>query len=108
MLIHLGNYTVGIISGSEDWNVIKVSCKELFSDIIEVVSQKHIIVDNHIIPSEFFLSGDYKVTELQHNSLTMAWIMDYLQEYLLLIVCLVLVTGPGVEWTNIWSCLYLL
>ena len=62
-----GNHTVAIISGSEDYDVIKVSCKELFSDINEFVSQGHIEVDDHIIPLEFFLSGDYKVSELDQK-----------------------------------------
>lgn len=57
----LGNHTVGIISGSEKYNVIKISCKELFNDINEVIAQGKIVVDDHVIPLEFFLSGDYKV-----------------------------------------------
>ena len=58
---HIGNHTVGIVSGSEDYNVLKVSCKEIFAEINDLVKLKEIVVDGHKIPLEFYLSGDYKV-----------------------------------------------
>ncbi len=57
----LGNHTIGIVSGGEDYNTLKVSFKELFNEINEMIEQAEIEVDGHKIPLEFYLSGDYKV-----------------------------------------------
>lgn len=56
-----GNHTVGIVSGSEDYDVLKASCKDLFAEINELVDEGEIEVDGHKVPLEFYLSGDYKV-----------------------------------------------
>ncbi|KAL9977700.1 hypothetical protein ACROYT_G015133 [Oculina patagonica] len=56
-----GNHTVGIVSGSEDYDVLKVSCKDLFAEINELVDEGEIEVDGHKIPLDFYLSGDYKL-----------------------------------------------
>ena len=58
-----GNHTVGIVSGSEDYDVLKASCKDLFAEINELVDEGEIEVDGHKVPLEFYLSGDYKVRE---------------------------------------------
>jgi hypothetical protein len=49
------------VCGNEDYNSLKVSFKELFNEINEVIEQAEIEVDGHKIPLEFYLSGDYKV-----------------------------------------------
>ena len=33
----LGNHTVGIVSGREDYDILKVSCKELFGEINQLL-----------------------------------------------------------------------
>lgn len=58
-----GNHTVGIISGSEDYDVLKAFCKDLFAEINELVNEGEIEVDGHKVPLDFYLSGDYKVRE---------------------------------------------
>jgi hypothetical protein len=52
---------VGIVSGSESYEVLKVSCQEIFAEINDLVEHGEIEVDGHKIPLEFYLSGDYKV-----------------------------------------------
>ena len=51
-----GNHTVGIVSGSEDYDILKASCKDLFDE-------GEIEVDGHKVSLDFYLSGDYKVRE---------------------------------------------
>ena len=58
-----GNHTVGIVSGSEDYDVLKASCKDLFAKINELVDEGEIEVDGHKVPLDFYLFGDYKVRE---------------------------------------------
>ncbi|KAK2565676.1 hypothetical protein P5673_010845 [Acropora cervicornis] len=59
--MHLtGNHTVEIVSGFEDYDVLKASCKNIFAEINELVDAGEIEVDGHKIPLEFYLSGDYK------------------------------------------------
>ena len=41
---------MGIVSGSEDYDVLKDSCKELFEEINELVDEGEIEVDDHMIP----------------------------------------------------------
>lgn len=52
---------MGILSGSEDYEALKVSCSEIFTEINDLVEHGEIEVDGHRIPLEFYLSGDYKV-----------------------------------------------
>jgi len=51
---------VGIVSGFEDYDVLKASCKNVFAEINELVDAGEIEVDGHKIPLEFYLSGDYE------------------------------------------------
>lgn len=53
---------MGIVSGSEDYEIMKVSCKELFGEINELVEKGEIEVKGNKIPLEFYSSGDYKGT----------------------------------------------
>ena len=62
---------MGIVSRSEDYDIMKVSCKELFSEINELVEKGEIEVKGNKIPLEFYLSGDYKVTIM----IMMIWIL---------------------------------
>jgi len=48
------------VSGKESYNVLKVTCSEVFKEINELVAAKSINVKGQEIPLEFFLSGDYK------------------------------------------------
>ena len=50
-----GNHTVGIVSGSEDYDVLKASCKDLFAEINELVDEGEIEVDGHKVPLDFFV-----------------------------------------------------
>ena len=66
--MHLtGNHTKGIVSGFEDYDVLKASCKNIFAEINELVDAGEIEVDGHKIPLEFYLSGDYKVKEQNYT-----------------------------------------
>lgn len=47
------NHVVGIVSGSEDYEIMKVSCKELFGEINELVEKGEIEVKGNKIPLEF-------------------------------------------------------
>ncbi|CAB3995784.1 Hypothetical predicted protein [Paramuricea clavata] len=60
-VIIAGNHTVGIVSGSEDYEVLRISCKEILAEINDLVEHGEIEVDGHRIPLEFYLSGDYKI-----------------------------------------------
>lgn len=44
---------MGIVSGSEDYEIMKVSCKELFGEINELVEKGEIEVKGNKIPLEF-------------------------------------------------------
>ena len=52
---------MGIVSGSENYEVLRISCKEILAEINDLVEHGEIEVDGHRIPLEFYLSGDYKV-----------------------------------------------
>lgn len=54
--VFTGNHTVGIVSASEDYDVLKASYKDLFP-------RREIEVDGHKVPLDFYFSGDYKVRE---------------------------------------------
>lgn len=62
-IILLGNHIVGIVSGKEDYDILKASCKDLFGEINKLIAEGEIDVDNKI-PLEFYLSGDYKVKKI--------------------------------------------
>ena len=64
LCLYTGNHTVGIVAGKEDYDVLKISYKELFAEIIDLIDKGEIEVDNNKIPLEFYLSGDYKVTPI--------------------------------------------
>lgn len=61
--ILIGNYIVGIVFGSEDYDVLKVFCKDLFVEINELVDEGEIEVDGYKVFLDFYLFGDYKVRE---------------------------------------------
>lgn len=63
-IILLGNHIVGIVSGKEDYDILKASCKDLFGEINKLIAEGEIDVDNKKIPLEFYLSGDYKVKKI--------------------------------------------
>ena len=52
---------MGIVSGSENYEVLRISCKEILAEINDLVEHGEIEVDGHRIPLEFYLSGDFKV-----------------------------------------------
>ncbi len=52
---------MGIVSGSESYEVLKVSCQDIFAEINDHVDRGEIEVDGHKISLQFYLSGDYKV-----------------------------------------------
>lgn len=50
LMYHTGNHAVGIVAGSENYDILKVSCKELFHEINELVEKGEIEVNGHKIP----------------------------------------------------------
>lgn len=55
---------MGIVSGKEDYDILKASGKDLFGEINKLIAEGEIDVDNKKIPLEFYLSGDYKVKKI--------------------------------------------
>ena len=55
---------MGIVSRSEGYEVLKSLARNYFEEINELVDKGEIEVDDHMIPLEFYLSGDYKVLYL--------------------------------------------
>ena len=50
ILLHLtGNHTVGIVCGTEDYDVLKASCKNIFAEINDLVDAGGIEVDGNKI-----------------------------------------------------------
>ena len=75
ILLHVGYHIFVIVSGKEDYDVLKVSCKELFGEINKLIAEGEIDVDDKKIPLEFYLSGDYKVQ--QFSQITFCIFLSY-------------------------------
>lgn len=45
-----GYHTIGIVSGSEDYDALKASCKDLLAEINEPVDEGEIEVDGDKVP----------------------------------------------------------
>ena len=55
-----GNHTFAVVNGSEKYETLKVSFKNVFVEINYLISKSVLIVDDQEIKLEFFLGGDYK------------------------------------------------
>lgn len=55
-----GNRTIGIVSGPEKYETLKVSFAEIINDINNVIRNGKLQVNDKEIPVEVFLGGDYK------------------------------------------------
>ena len=56
-----GNHTFAVVNGSEKYETLKVSFKDVFVEIYYLmISKSVLIVDDQEIKLEFFLGGDYK------------------------------------------------
>ena len=42
VLFHVGNHTVAVIKGHEDYGLLKMSCSKIFDDINKLVRAGHI------------------------------------------------------------------
>ena len=58
---HVGNHTVAVIKGHEDYNLLKMSCSKVFDDINKLVRAGKIRIGDKDVPIEIFVGGDYKV-----------------------------------------------
>ena len=69
MLIHIsiliGNRTIAVVKGSEDYTTIAESFQDVFQEINEIQEVGFVKVGENQIPVELFLGGDYKVSTLQ-------------------------------------------
>ena len=55
-----GNRTIGIVSGTEGYQTIKVSFGSLFKEINSLIDSGKLAVDSQDLNTEFYLGGDYK------------------------------------------------
>lgn len=57
----LGNHTIAIIKGKEEYQILKASLANVIRDVNATIKEGHIVVDGQKVNLEFFLGGDYKV-----------------------------------------------
>ena len=57
----LGNHTIAIIKGKEEYQILKASLANVIRDVNATIKEGHIVVDGQIVNLEFFLGGDQKV-----------------------------------------------
>jgi hypothetical protein len=58
---HVGNHTVAVIKGHENYDLLKRSCSKIFDDINKLVRAGQIKIKDKNVPIEIFVGGDYKV-----------------------------------------------
>ena len=57
----LGNHTIAIIKGKEEYQILKASLANVIRDVNATIKEGHIVVDGQKVNLEFLLGGDYKV-----------------------------------------------
>ncbi len=58
---NVGNHTVAVIKGHEDYDLLKISCSKIFDDINKLIRAGKIKIKDKDVPIEMFVGGDYKV-----------------------------------------------
>lgn len=70
ILSFIGNHTFAVVRGSENYDTIKSSFRDVLRDINRLIERGFILVEGHLVPVEIFLGGDYKVSFVKHGLLT--------------------------------------
>ena len=70
ILSFIGNHTFAVVRGSENYDTIKSSFRDVLRDINRLIERGFILVEGHLVPVEIFLGGDYKVSFVKHDLLT--------------------------------------
>lgn len=58
---YIGNHTIAIVKGKEEYNTLQESLSNVIRDVNHVIDKGYIMVDGRQIDLEFYLGGDYKV-----------------------------------------------
>ena len=60
-LSFVGNHTIAIIKGKEEYQTLKASLTNVICDVNTTIKEGRIVVDGQKVKLEFFLGEDYKV-----------------------------------------------
>ena len=63
LLSFLGNHTIAVIKGSEDYETLKSGLSNVCQTVNELIDQGHMITDGKKMNLHFYLGGDYKVSK---------------------------------------------
>ena len=58
----MGNHTIAIIKGKEEYQTLKASLANVIRDVNSTIKEGHVVVDGQKVNLEFFLGGDYKLS----------------------------------------------
>jgi len=58
----VGNHTIAIIKGKEEYQTLKASLANVIRDVNSTIKEGHVVVDGQKVNLEFFLGGDYKLS----------------------------------------------
>lgn len=74
----LGNHTVAVVKGKEDYETLKASLSNVIRDANSLIDDGYMIIDGRNVSLEF-LGGDYKViVELQAITKTICDFIKYM------------------------------
>ena len=75
----LGNHTVAVVKGKEDYETLKASLSNVIRDANSLIDDGYMIIDGRKVSLEFFLGGYYKViVELQAITKTICDFIKYM------------------------------
>ena len=60
ILSFIGNHTFAVVRGSENYDTIKSSFRDVLRDINRLIERGFILVEGHLVPVEMFLGGTTK------------------------------------------------
>ena len=63
-----GNHTIGVVNGTEKYETLQVSSKNVFSEITSFIEQGAITVDGQEVKLEFFLGGGLQIFAYSHGT----------------------------------------